>query len=186
MGNASILLITKVIDKNAIIKNDKNTIPKDLKFDLRFKICFVDIISAANIQNWVKKIIGTIKSGVTAKNLRIPGACAKPTAVKTFLKETFVCLSGKSFAPITKMNIAQTNQVRIAVNPDIATAVLTIVFAATAPAIPSKIIIKPAKYIEASPKFLLSLYRDLSNFIDLKTIFRNSPNIYFFLLICSL
>ena len=49
-----------------------------------------------------------------------------------------------------------------------ATAVLITVFAATAPAIPSNIIIKPAKYIEASPKFLLSLYKVLSNFIDLK------------------
>ena len=48
--------------------------PKDLKLDLRFKICFVDIINAAKIQNWVKKIIGTINSGVTAKNLNKPGA----------------------------------------------------------------------------------------------------------------
>ena len=37
------------------------------------------------------------------------------------------------------------------------TAVLITVFAATAPANPSSIIIKPAKYIAASPKFLLSL-----------------------------
>ena len=44
----------------------------------------------------------------------------------------------------------------IAVNPDIATAVLIILFAATAPAIPSNIITKPEKYIAASPKFLLS------------------------------
>ena len=58
----------------------------------------------------------------------------------TFLKATLVCLSGKSFTPITKINIAQINQVKIAVNPDIATAVLIIVLAATAPAIPSKII----------------------------------------------
>ena len=55
------------------------------------------------------------------------------------------------------INNAQTNQVIIAVKPDIAMAVLITVFAATAPAIPSKIIISPAKYIEASPKFLLSL-----------------------------
>ena len=34
-----------------VIKKDRNIIPKDLKFDFRFKICFVDIISAANIQN---------------------------------------------------------------------------------------------------------------------------------------
>ena len=40
-------------------------------------------------------------------------------------------------------------------------AVLITVLAATAPAIPSKMIIKPAKYIAASPKFLLSLYKDL-------------------------
>ena len=74
IGIASILLITKEMDKKAIIKKDKNTIPKDLKFDLRFKICLVDIIKAAKIQNWVKKIIGIINSGVTAKNLNKPGA----------------------------------------------------------------------------------------------------------------
>ena len=51
-------------------------IPKDFKLDLRFKICLVDIIKAANIQNCVKKIIGIIKSGVIAKNLNKPGACA--------------------------------------------------------------------------------------------------------------
>ena len=131
--------------------------PKDLKLDLRFKTCFVDIISAAKIQNCVKKIIGIIKSGVTAKNLIRPGAWANPTAIRTFLNGTFVCLSGNNFTPITKINIAHINHVKIAVNPDIATAVLITVLAATAPAIPSKIIIKPAKYIEASPKFLLSL-----------------------------
>ena len=166
IGIVSILLITKEIDKKAMIKKDKNTIPNDLMFDLRFKICFVDIIKAAKIQNWVKKIIGIIRSGVTAKNLNNPGAWANPTAVKTFLNDTLVCLSGNSFTPITKIKTAQINQVKIAVNPDIATAVLIIVLAATAPAIPSKIIIKPAKYIDASPKFLLSLYRDLSNLID--------------------
>ncbi len=96
-----ILLITKEIDKNAIIKKDRNTIPKDFKLDLKFKICFVEIIKAAKIQNWVRKIIGIISSGVTAKNLINPGACAKPTAVKTFLKDTLVCLSGKSLTPIT-------------------------------------------------------------------------------------
>ncbi len=109
IGIAFILLITKEIDKKAIIKKDKKTIPKDLKFDLRFNICLVDIIKAAKIQNWVKKIIGIIKSGVIAKNLNRPGAWAKPTAVKTFLNGTLDCLSGNSFTPITKINIAQTN-----------------------------------------------------------------------------
>ena len=157
IGIAFILLITKDIDKKAMIKKDKKTMPKDFKLDFKFKICLVDIINAAKIQNCVKKMIGIIKSGVTAKNLSKPGACAKPTAVKTFLNGTLLCFSGKSFTPITKINIAHINQVKIAVNPDIATAVLITVLAATAPAIPSKIIIKPAKYIDASPKFLLSL-----------------------------
>ena len=62
------------MDKKAIIRNDKRIIPKDLKLDLRFKICFVEIIKPANIQNWVRKIIGIIRSGVTAKNLSNPGA----------------------------------------------------------------------------------------------------------------
>ena len=101
IGIAFILLITNDIDKKAIIKKDKKTIPKDLKFDLRFNICLVEMIKAAKIQNCVKKIIGIIKSGVIAKNLNKPGAWAKPTAVKTFLKGTLVCLSGNSFTPIT-------------------------------------------------------------------------------------
>ena len=74
IGRPFILLITKDIDKNAIIKKDKKTIPNDLKLDFKFKICFVEIINPANIQNWVKNIIGIIKSGVTAKNLSRPGA----------------------------------------------------------------------------------------------------------------
>ena len=43
--------MTNEIDKNIIIRKDKNTIPKDLKFDFRFKICLVAIIKAAKIQN---------------------------------------------------------------------------------------------------------------------------------------
>ena len=50
-GNIFILLITKDIDKNAIIKKDNKTIPNDLKFDLIFNISFVEIINAAKIQN---------------------------------------------------------------------------------------------------------------------------------------
>ena len=50
-GKVFILLITKEIDKKAIIKKDKKTIPKDFKFYLKFKICLVEIISAAKIQN---------------------------------------------------------------------------------------------------------------------------------------
>ena len=48
---ASIRLMTKEIDKKAIIKKDKKTIPKDFKFDLSPKICFVEMIKAAKIQN---------------------------------------------------------------------------------------------------------------------------------------
>ena len=51
MGSEFSLLMTNEIDKKAIIKNDKKTIPNDLKFDFIFKICFVEIISPANIQN---------------------------------------------------------------------------------------------------------------------------------------
>ena len=75
------------------------------------------------------------------------------------------------------MKIDQTNQVKIAVRPEIPIAVFIIVLAATAPATPSKIIISPAKYNPASPKYLLSLYKDLSNLRDLTIIFKNSPNI---------
>ena len=101
MGSMFILLITKEIDKNAIIKKDKNTIPNDFMFDFKFNTCFVEIINPAKIQNWVKKIIGIIILGVTAKNLSKPGAWANPTAVNTFLNGTFDFLSGKSLTPIT-------------------------------------------------------------------------------------
>ena len=39
------------IDKNAIIKKDKSTIPKDLKLDFKLNICLVEIIKPAKIQN---------------------------------------------------------------------------------------------------------------------------------------
>ena len=51
MGRAFILLITNDIERKAIIKKAKKTIPNDLKLDLRFKICFVEIINPANIKN---------------------------------------------------------------------------------------------------------------------------------------
>ena len=51
IGTAFIRLIIKVIDKNAIIKNDKKTTPKDLKFDFKFNTCLLDIIKEAKIQN---------------------------------------------------------------------------------------------------------------------------------------
>ena len=124
---------------------DKTLKEKDLTFDFKFKICFVEIINPAKIQNWVKKIIGIIRSGVTAKNLNIPGAWAKPTPINIFLNGTLVSLSGNNFTPTTNINKDHTNHVRIAINPDIATAVLITVLAATAPAIPSNIIINPAK-----------------------------------------
>ena len=75
-GRTFILLITNEIDKNAIIKKDKKTIPKDFKLDFKFKICLVDIIKPAKIQNCVKKIIGIIKSGVIAKNHESLGLAA--------------------------------------------------------------------------------------------------------------
>ena len=51
IGRAFILLITKDIERKAIIKKDKKTIPNDLKLDFRFKTCFVEMIKLANIQN---------------------------------------------------------------------------------------------------------------------------------------
>ena len=152
--------------------------PNDFKLDFKFKTCFVETISDANIQNCVKKITGRTNSGVTAKNLINPGEWAYPTDIKIFLKGVLLFLSGKILTPKTKINIDQINQVKIAVRPDKPTEVLIIVLAATAPATPSKIIIRPAKYIAASPKYLFSLYSDLSNFKDLKKIFRNSASIY--------
>ena len=51
IGSAFILLITKETETIAIIKKDKKITPKDLKLDFKFKICFVDIINEAKIQN---------------------------------------------------------------------------------------------------------------------------------------
>ena len=34
-----------------LLRKDKKTIPKDLKFDFKLRICFVEIINPANIQN---------------------------------------------------------------------------------------------------------------------------------------
>ena len=123
--------------------------------------------------------MGITNSGVTAKNLNKPGACAYPTAISTLLNGIFASLSENNLTPITYINIAHTNQVIMAVRPEIPTEVFIIVLAATAPATPSKIITSPAKYTPASPKYLLSLYRDLSNLIDLTIIFKNCANIYF-------
>ena len=51
IGRAFILLITKDNDKKTIIKKDKNIMPKALKLDFKFKICLVEIINEAKIQN---------------------------------------------------------------------------------------------------------------------------------------
>ena len=90
-----------VIERKAIIRKDKNTTPKDFKLDFKFNICFVDIIKEANIQNCVRKIIGITSSGVTAKNLIKPGACAYPTPIRTFLKGILEFPSGNNLTPIT-------------------------------------------------------------------------------------
>ena len=50
-GRKSILLITNEIDKKAIIRNDKKTTPKAFRFDFKLRICFVEIIKPAKIQN---------------------------------------------------------------------------------------------------------------------------------------
>ena len=84
-----------------MIKNDKNTIPKALKLDFKFRICLVAIIKDAKIQNWVKNTMGITNSGVTAKNLSKPGAWAYPTAINIFLNVTFVSLSENNLTPIT-------------------------------------------------------------------------------------
>ena len=40
-----------VIERKAIIRKDKNTIPKDFKLDFKFKMILVEIINPAKIQN---------------------------------------------------------------------------------------------------------------------------------------
>ena len=75
--------------------------PNDFKLDFKFKTCFVETISDANIQNCVKKITGRTNSGVTAKNLINPGEWAYPTDIKIFLKGVLLFLSGKILTPIT-------------------------------------------------------------------------------------
>ena len=75
-GSPFILDIMKAIDKKAIIRKDKNTIPEALKLDWIFNVCLTDIINDAKIQNWVRNTIKRTKSGVTAKNLKSPGEWA--------------------------------------------------------------------------------------------------------------
>ena len=140
-----ILLITKVIERNAKIKKDKKIMPKDLRLVFKFKTCLVETISDAKIQNCVRKITGRANSGVTAKNLINPGEWAYPTDIKIFLNGILLSLSGKIFTPKTYINTDQINHEKIAVSPDKPTEVLIIVLAATAPAIPSKIMMRPAK-----------------------------------------
>ena len=102
----------------AKIKKDKNIIPKDLKLDFNCNTSLVEIIRDAKIHSWVRNIIGITMLGVIAKNLKRPGAWAKPTDISIFLKGTFVSLSGKILTPITNINMAQTSHVKIAVNAD--------------------------------------------------------------------
>ena len=91
-----------------MIKNAIKTTPNDLKLLLKFKTSLIPITRAAKIQNWVKNTIGITKSGITAKNLNKPGACAKPTVTKTFLKFDSVPGSGNIFIPITKTSNCKT------------------------------------------------------------------------------
>ena len=69
----------------------------------------------------------------------VAGAVAANTIVKTSIG-----ISGLT-AILTWLVWAHTNHVNIAVRPEIPMDVFTIVFAATAPATPSRIIIRPAK-----------------------------------------
>ena len=101
IGKEFILLNTNETYKKNIIRKDKKTTPNDLKFDFKFKTSLDAIISEANIQNWVKNMIGITNSGVTPKNLIKPGVCAYPTAINTFLNGVLVSLSGKILTPIT-------------------------------------------------------------------------------------
>ena len=72
-----------------------------LNLILNLKFVLLKLLKLQKSKIELRKIIGIINSGVTAKNLNKPGAWAKPTAVKTFLNGTLVCLSGKSLTPIT-------------------------------------------------------------------------------------
>ena len=56
-GKASILLIMKAAERNAIIRKERKTTPKALKLDFKFSICLVEIIREAKIQNWVRNTI---------------------------------------------------------------------------------------------------------------------------------
>ena len=64
------------MDKKAMIRNERRTIPKDLKLDFKFKMYLVDIIKEAKIQNCVRKMIGITNSGVTPKKRNNPGEWA--------------------------------------------------------------------------------------------------------------
>ena len=84
-----------------IIKKAIIITPAALKLLLKFNISLTPIINDAKIQNWVRNTIGTTKLGINTKNLNRPGAWAKPTVIKIFLKFAFVLGSGNNFIPIT-------------------------------------------------------------------------------------
>ena len=84
-----------------IIKKAIVTTPTDLKLLLKFNVSLIPIIKDAKIQNWVRNTIGTTKLGINTKNLNKPGAWAKPTVIKIFLKLALVLGSGNNFIPIT-------------------------------------------------------------------------------------
>jgi len=92
-----------------------------------------------------RDLTGTILKGVDLSGNDLTGTILKGADLTDAVLPNDYSLSGNNLTPITKINNDQTNQVIIAVNPEIPIAVLTTVFAATAPATPSKIIIKPAK-----------------------------------------
>ena len=118
------------------------------------------------------------------------GERAKPTVIKVFLNPFFICLFGNIINPtINKYkdfkNQVKPEEIRIVANlgglispkyneAKFSNTLLGIILIKAV-----IIIIDIAKYIPASPKFLLSLYRVLSNFSDLIIMFKNSANIFY-------
>ena len=61
---------TKDIERKAIIKKAKKTIPNDLKLDFRFKTCFVEMINPQISKTELEILLGSLNLVLQQKILK--------------------------------------------------------------------------------------------------------------------
>ena len=96
-AHPKVLKIGAIPDQNQEVLDKRfNLFAKELN-----KVIIITRGSKGSMAIDKKNIIGIANSGVTAKNLINPGACAYPTEIIIFLNGILLSLSGKIFTPIT-------------------------------------------------------------------------------------